>query len=322
MCAAPAFPLGGEDEGTRTMAYLPLMSEASAIFPKQTISVRPDVTIMVSSGTMPEKTQRNTGTTAPVFELSYSRKNALVGEVNHTSVELQPGHAALGFIGEVAGQAEYDNGQDILLYSIWVSPRAFDRFYKDVSGKENVGFHSFQKEAYNFRAFKSDAQDERIMSKLDACFAGGQAPNRLLLEIYVLELLYINIERLSCGSCCKDGRCRLSKTDSENLAYARELLLDRLDAPPSLLELSHMVHMNDCKLKRGFKQCYGKTVYEFIRDQRFDKAFSLLEQGKCNVSETAFALGYTNVSHFSEGFQKRFGILPRMLSKNQNGGGR
>jgi len=47
--------------------------------------------------------------------------------------------------------------------------------------------------------------------------------------------------------------------------------------------------------------------------QRLEKAFALLEQGEHNVSESAFAVGYTNVSHFSEAFQKRFGILPRVL---------
>ncbi|MEW9054080.1 MAG: helix-turn-helix domain-containing protein [Neobacillus sp.] len=52
-----------------------------------------------------------------------------------------------------------------------------------------------------------------------------------------------------------------------------------------------------------------------MREQRFDKAFSLLEDGEHNVSETAFAVGYTNVSHFSKTFKERFGITPRDLCK-------
>ena len=44
------------------------------------------------------------------------------------------------------------------------------------------------------------------------------------------------------------------------------------------------------------------------------KHFALLEQGGHNVSESAFAVGYTNVrSHFSESFHKKFGILPREM---------
>ncbi|MDU5083001.1 MAG: AraC family transcriptional regulator [Bacillota bacterium] len=101
----------------------------------------------------------------------------------------------------------------------------------------------------------------------------------------------------------------------ERLVYAREILLNRLESPPTLLELSRIIQMNDCKLKRSFKQHFGKTVYELIREQRFEKAFSLLESGKHNVSETAFAVGYTNVSHFSKTFKERFGITPRDLCK-------
>lgn len=52
-----------------------------------------------------------------------------------------------------------------------------------------------------------------------------------------------------------------------------------------------MIHMNDCKLKRSFKQYFRKTVYEYIREQRLEKAFSLLERGLYNVSESAFAVG-------------------------------
>ena len=76
-----------------------------------------------------------------------------------------------------------------------------------------------------------------------------------------------------------------------------------------------MIQMNDCKLKRSFKQYFGKTVYEYIREQRMEKAFSLLHQEDYNVSQTAFAVGYTNVSHFSEAFKNKFGILPKDLRK-------
>ena len=301
------------------MSYLPLLPltyEASGVFPKRTIAVRPDVTLMVSSGTLPEKTQRSTGTTAPVFELSYNRRNAILGEVDRKPVELQPGHALLGFLGEAAGRSEYDFGEDILLYSIWVSPRAFDGFCADVCGRSEWGFHSFRRGAYAAHAFQSDPQEERVVRKLDRCISRERGPlNKLLLESCVLELLSINLEKMLCGIQSESDAGRLTRTDRERLAYAREILLERLEAPPTLLELSRMIQMNDCKLKRSFKQCYGETVYEFVRDQRFEKAFLLLEQGERNVSEAAFAVGYTNVSHFSESFQKRFGISPCVLCR-------
>lgn len=295
------------------MAYLPLQFEDSKIFPQKTISVRPEVHIMLSAGTMPERTERESGTTSPLFELSYSRKNILRGEVNRIPIEVQPGHTSLGFLGEVTGHSEYENGEEVCLYSIWVSPRAFERFCEDVCCTKDIEFSSFQEGPYSQRVFKSDAHEESVKRRLEVCFTENtDRLNRLLVESCLLELLSINIERLICPA---KAQTRLSKTDIEQLAYARKILLNRLDSPPSLLELSHIIHMNDCKLKRSFKQYYGKTVYEFVREQRLEKAFSILEQGNCNVSEAACAVGYTNVSHFSESFKKRFGVTASDLRK-------
>lgn len=296
------------------MSYLPLKFENSNIFPKERISVRPDLHIMLSTGILENNICRKAESTAPIFELSYTRKNTLHGEVNRTPVELHPGYASLGFLGEAVSHSEYDRGDNIQLYSIWVSPSAFDCFCEAVCGKSNIGFRSFQKEAYYCCNFKSDAREESIINKLDSCFSNGSGSlNRLLLESYILELLSLNIERLLCKDSLDERFCQISKSDIERLVYAREVLLNRLETPPTLLELSRIIQMNDCKLKRLFKVYFGKTVYEFVREQRLEKAFSLLEEGNYNVSQTAYAIGYTNISHFSEAFQKRFGVSPSSL---------
>ncbi|ARC84822.1 helix-turn-helix domain protein [Clostridium argentinense CDC 2741] len=298
------------------MLYLPLKFESSNIFAKKIIAVRPDIHITISSGILPDKAERKSAATSPVFELSYSRKSSICGEVNTIPMKLRPGYSSLGFLEQATCHSEYDKGEEIQLYSIWVSSNAFNNFCEAVCGKNNIGFSSFQNGAYYCCDFKSDAREESIIRKLDLYFTKeSDNLNKLLLESYILELMSINIEKLICEDFSKNYFNQLSKTDIESLMYAGEILLNRLESPPTLLELSRTIHMNDCKLKRSFKQYFGKTVYEFIREQRFEKAFSLLEGGEHNVSETAFAVGYTNVSHFSKTFKERFGITPRDLCK-------
>jgi AraC-like DNA-binding protein len=271
---------------------------------------------MLSSGTLTHKTMRKSETTAPVFELSYSRKNSIYGEVNSKPIELRSGYSSLGFLGQVTGHSEYDSENEVQLYSIWVSPNAFDNFCEAVCGKSGIGFHSFLNDECYYSNFKSDAREECIVNRLDSLFTNSSDNlNRLLLESCILELLSINIERLLCRSDCKNQLYKISKTDMERLSYAKEILLNQLASPPTLLELSRMIQMNDCKLKRSFKQCFGKTVYEYVREQRLEKAFALMSQENYNVSETAFAVGYTNVSHFSEAFKKRFGTTPKALRR-------
>ncbi|MDD4273457.1 MAG: helix-turn-helix transcriptional regulator [Desulfobacter postgatei] len=63
----------------------------------------------------------------------------------------------------------------------------------------------------------------------------------------------------------------------------------------------------------------GKSVFNYFREYRMQKAMQLLDETRTNVSQTAWQVGYTNVSHFSESFRKRFGILPKQYLKNRPG---
>ncbi len=300
------------------MLYAPFRYEASDIFPRKVLHIRPELHIIMSAGTFADNIKRDTSTTAPMFELSYTRNGSISGEVDNTLVELLPTHALVGFMGPVCAHAEYDQGEDIQLYSIWASPRVFNGFCEAVSGKSGTCFQDFQNRNYVCRHCRMDAREEMILGKLDACFLGERgAINRLLVESCVLELLSIHLERLLNDG---DVKCAsgLSKTEVDSMKYAREILLNRLDSPPTLLELSRLVNMNDCKLKKTFKHLFGKTVYEYVREQRLEKAYYLLDSGVCNVSEAAFSVGYTNISHFSEAFQQKYGVLPRIVKKERH----
>ncbi|MNI64355.1 Regulatory protein PchR [compost metagenome] len=71
-----------------------------------------------------------------------------------------------------------------------------------------------------------------------------------------------------------------------------------------------MIRLNDYKLKVGFKDMYGSTVFGYLRDQRLEKAFLLLQQGNMNVNETSCAVGYSNSSYFAEAFRDKYGVNP------------
>lgn len=70
-------------------------------------------------------------------------------------------------------------------------------------------------------------------------------------------------------------------------------------------------------IQTGFRQAYGKSVFDYFREYRMQRAMQLLDEIRTNVSQTAWPVGYTNVSHFSEAFGKRFGILPKQYLKNR-----
>lgn len=102
--------------------------------------------------------------------------------------------------------------------------------------------------------------------------------------------------------------------DEENvlkIKKAKELLIKRMYDPPSLTELSREVGINEYRLKTGFKEVYGNTVYGFLLDYKLDYARHLLDTGHYQVNEVAYKIKYTNPSHFISAFKKKFGVTPK-----------
>lgn len=105
--------------------------------------------------------------------------------------------------------------------------------------------------------------------------------------------------------------CDLSSEDIDRVHLAREILIQHLEYPPSLIELAHRVGLNDYKLKRGFRQLYSTTVFGYLHAERMEKARILLMNRQMTVTEIAHAVGYASLPSFSLAFRRRFGVNPR-----------
>lgn len=92
---------------------------------------------------------------------------------------------------------------------------------------------------------------------------------------------------------------------------AKEIIISRMAEPPSLQELSNEIGLNLKKLKEGFKQIYGDTVYSFLFDYKMEHARKLLESNQFNVNEVGLQVGYSTASHFIAAFKKKFGTTPK-----------
>lgn len=107
--------------------------------------------------------------------------------------------------------------------------------------------------------------------------------------------------------------------DEENvrkIKQAKDILIENLLDPPSIPELSEQVDLSEYKLKTGFREVYGNTLYGFVLDYKMNKAKLLLDMGKMQVREVASELGYNNPSHFITAFKKKFSITPKKYLQN------
>jgi AraC family transcriptional regulator len=137
-----------------------------------------------------------------------------------------------------------------------------------------------------------------------------------------LENIYINAQMqmlllysLECmlGEKETEGfQCKFlaNEADREKIIKSREVLLQHIGEPLTIKELSRKVAINECYLKKGFKEMFGTTIFDFYQSQRMEHARYLLYEKGLSVTDVSVMLGYSSISHFSTAFKKHTGLKP------------
>ena len=134
-------------------------------------------------------------------------------------------------------------------------------------------------------------------------------------KVYELLSLHFQKDETTEGEYCP------FLVDEDNvlkIRRAKEIIISRMAEPPSLQELANEIGLNLKKLKEGFKQIYGDTVYSFLFDYKMEHARRLLESNKFNVNEVGVQIGYSTASHFIAAFKKKFGTTPKKYVMSLN----
>jgi len=127
----------------------------------------------------------------------------------------------------------------------------------------------------------------------------------------ILELLSLELAKLEEN---KDD-IFLSEYDKNAILKAKEILLQNLQNPPSIVALAKMVHLNEFKLKKGFKQVYKTSPYNLLLKYKMDIAKELILKKEYNINEIASIVGYKFASNFTNAFYKEFKIRPKDILK-------
>jgi len=97
----------------------------------------------------------------------------------------------------------------------------------------------------------------------------------------------------------------------KKIKKAKEIIISRMIEPPTLVQLAKEVDISLKKLKQGFKQVYGTSVFSFLIDYKMQVSKRLLSSGEYNVNEVALKVGYSTATHFINAFKKKFGTTPK-----------
>ena len=169
--------------------------------------------------------------------------------------------------------------------------------------KGNIEVRSFlyqENMTYEMKSILRNISEFKIEHRLD----------NLYIKIKIQELFYHFCKELASHN--REELSAINKRDIEKILALRDAMLADLGIPPVLKEMARKAGMSETKIKFIFKKIYGNSIYNYYQAFRMNEAASLLKNDKSlAISEVAYTLGFTNLSHFSRLFKKHIGLLPK-----------
>lgn len=228
----------------------------------------------------------------------------------------------------VCGEVQYEPAEKVSLCEVRFTPEYFAHLVPE----ESSLMAPLHREIAQGKAGLVGKENFTLTPRMETLLREIHTPARrgclqkLYLEAKVLELFVLQSEQMQQANhrCCADcGLCVPARTSSQNrsererLQEAFEIVCGSFATPPTLAELARRVGLNEFKLKRGFKETFGTTVYALVVTERMKKARELLltgdRQQSRSIADIAEAVGYEHATHFTAAFKKHFGELPRSL---------
>lgn len=210
-------------------------------------------------------------------------------------------------------KTEWFASEHVLEVNVHIDPSLFSAFWNTASTPLQPELQHLLKpnsQPYYWRSGTITIAMQTALQQILHCPFNGLT-KRIYLESKVWELMALLIDQELEKHLVPAVVPLLKREDVDRIHHARDILLQRFDNPPSLLELAHQVGLNDCTLKRGFRQVFGNTAFGCLHEYRLEQARQLLEAGHLNVSEVARKIGFVNRSYFAAAFRKKFGTTPK-----------
>ena len=250
------------------------------------------------------------------LRFTLSGNGSIYNEVNKRQYTFNANQQNIIYMPELEGTGEYDTTHPYQFFEVHF---AKDRFLQLAENSNpalqrladhlDAGQYS-QLAEYNLSV--SWAMKNCIYDIINCKYTGGL--KSVFIASKCTELLVLQAEAFEKERIKIEHEPIIAAPDQERIYYAREYLIDHLDAPPSIAELAKICGINEFKLKQGFKGVFDSSIFSYLADYKLNYARELLLDGT-PIKAVAFQLGYSSVPHFSNAFRKKFAVSPGKLSE-------
>jgi AraC-like DNA-binding protein len=206
--------------------------------------------------------------------------------------------------------------RQVIRLNIMMAPEAFQNLLEKDPERTFPALHLLAHRPQRILGVLTPAMRNTILQILDCPYEG--MTRDFFMESKALELIALKLDQLEEGKSRFRGRYALNNEDVDKTRYAAQLITRDLETPPNISELLGQVGMCRSKLHQCFREVYGMTPFDYLRHKRLETAERLLQHGELNVTQAAYAVGYSSLSHFTKAFKEHTGYLPGQCRKERS----
>ncbi len=137
----------------------------------------------------------------------------------------------------------------------------------------------------------------------------------LYLEGRAVELVAETMAAVLRADRREAGSATLTRQDAVCLQRAKDFIEARAGEPTSVEAIAREAGISASGLQRLFRAAESRSVFDYVRNVRLERAFAALGRGEATVQEASAIAGYTSPANFATAFRRRFGIVPTAVRR-------
>ena len=159
----------------------------------------------------------------------------------------------------------------------------------------------------NYIEMRDTSEIRKIFVDLCECHENGIPEQEILIQSLVLKLVYLLKRQESQQIAAYMPKSSNREAIERTISYIRE----NPTADLCLNTLSKKVKFSPIYFHKVFKASTGKTLREYVEEQRMKKAIDMLISTNMTLTQIAYECGFSSQSYFSFAFKKKMNQTPR-----------
>lgn len=182
----------------------------------------------------------------------------------------------------------------------------FKCYYVHVNVEDSGLYDTLMKIPVFFETDKAEVYRD-IFEKLFKYYNSFDENEDIILQSLLLELVYVIV---------KDPKIKnMSSENNRTVERAIEYIEEHLTEELTLESVAKQMSFSPIHFHNTFKKATGKTLRDYIEEQRIKKATTLLLSTNYSLTQIAYECGFSSQSYFSYVFKRRMKRTPREYAK-------